>query len=447
MAITFGTDGVRGVANVDLTPEVVLALGRATARVMGEPAFVVARDTRVSSPVLSGAVTTGLAAEGADVIDLGVLPTPALARVAAARGVPAVMISASHNPYPDNGVKVLGPGGKKLSDADEARIAAAVDDAAAAGRPVGRVSEEAVADWYVDEVVASLEGRRLDGLGVVLDCACGAASVVGPQAFRAAGAEVIVIHDEPGDGTRINDGCGSTHPESLQAAVVSAGADAGLAFDGDADRVLAVGPTGALVDGDHIMAMCALDRRDRRRLHGDTVVVTVMTNLGFRLAMAEHGIAVIETRVGDRYVLEALEAGGYSLGGEQSGHIIFRDLATTGDGILTGLQLLDVVKRSGRTLDDLSAAAMTRVPQVLHNVKVADRGALERADALWSEVAAVEAEFGETGRVLIRASGTEPVVRIMVEAPTHDAAEAAARRLTSALRSAAGVDEELDGAV
>jgi phosphoglucosamine mutase len=433
LSIKFGTDGVRGVANVDLTPEVVLALGRATVRVLGAHDFLVARDTRVSSPVLSGALTTGLAAEGADVVDLGVLPTPALARLAAARSVPAVMISASHNPYPDNGVKVFGVGGRKLSDDDEARITAAVGGAGRDG-PVGQVTSESVGEWYVDQVVGTLEGRRVGGLHVVLDCACGAASFVAPAVFRAAGAEVTVIHDDPGDGTRINDGCGSTHPESLQQEVVDRRADVGLALDGDADRVLAVDHKGALVDGDHIMAVCALDWRERGRLHGETVVITVMTNLGFRLAMGEHDVKVVETQVGDRYVLEALEAGGYSLGGEQSGHIIFRDLATTGDGILTGLHLVDAVARAKRPLNEL-ATVMTRLPQVLHNVKVADRNVLAGADALWAEVAAVESELGDHGRVLIRPSGTEPLIRVMVEAPTEALAEAAAARLVAILEA------------
>ena len=436
MTIKFGTDGVRGVANVDLTPEVVLALGRATARVLDADEFLVARDTRVSSPVLSGAVITGLAAEGATVTDLGVTPTPALARLAAVRGLPAVMISASHNPYPDNGVKVFGVGGVKLSDADEARIAAAVDEPGRDG-PVGQVALESVDDWYVGQLVATLEGRRLDGLRVVLDCACGAASFVAPAVFRAAGAEVVVIHDEPGDGTRINAGCGSTHPESLQQAVVSQQADVGLAFDGDADRVLAVDHTGTLVDGDRMLAICALDRRERGRLTGNTVVVTVMSNLGFRMAMADEGVDVVETKVGDRYVLEALEAGGYTLGGEQSGHLIFRDLARTGDGILTGLQLLDVMARTGRSLADLGTCK-TQLPQVLHNVKVSDRDALDGATALWGEVAAVEAELGDSGRVLLRSSGTEPVVRVMVEAPTEAIAASAAARLVTAVTAALG---------
>jgi phosphoglucosamine mutase len=274
----------------------------------------------------------------------------------------------------------------------------------------------------------ALEGRRLDGLRLVVDCANGAASVVGPRVLRRLDADVTVIHAEP-DGTNINAACGSTHPASLQAAVVAQGADAGLALDGDADRVVAVDHTGALVDGDHLLAICALDLHARGGLRSDTVVVTVMTNLGFRLAMSAAGISVVETAVGDRYVLEALDAGGLNLGGEQSGHIIFRDVATTGDGILTGLRLLDVIKRSGRTLHDLATSAMTQLPQVLRNVRVGDRDGLVGAAAVWEAVAAVEAELGERGRVLLRPSGTEPVVRVMVEAPTYAAAEGAVDRL------------------
>jgi phosphoglucosamine mutase len=429
VTLEFGTDGVRGVANVDLTPELVLALGRAAARVLDAPAFVVARDTRPSGPALQAALTAGLTAEGVDVVDLGVLPTPAAARLARERGVPAAVISASHNPYPDNGVKLFDGAGQKLADEQEAAIAAAVDGAGRTG-DAGVVRVESLGDWYVGEVVSALEGHRLDGVRVVLDCACGAASVVGPAAFRATGADLIVIHDDPGDGTRINDGCGSTHPQSLQQAVVAHGADLGLALDGDADRVVAVDADGAIVDGDHIMAICAIDLRDQGRLRHDTVVVTVMTNLGFRLAMAANGVEVVETAVGDRYVLEAMESGGFSLGGEQSGHVIFRDKATTGDGILTGLQLVDAVARSGRPLSELTAV-MTRLPQVLQNVKVADRNALAGADALWREVAAVEQELGGRGRVLLRPSGTEPLVRVMVEAPTEEEAAAAASRLAA----------------
>ncbi|MCB1013548.1 MAG: phosphoglucosamine mutase, partial [Acidimicrobiales bacterium] len=289
---------------------------------------------------------------------------------------------------------------------------------------------------WCDAVAASLEGRRLDGLRLVVDCANGAASAVAAPVLRGLGAEVDVLHDAP-DGTNINDGCGSTHPESLQARVVERGADVGLAFDGDADRVLAVDATGRLVSGDHLIGLCALDRHERGRLPDDTVVVTVMTNLGFRLGMVERGITVVDTQVGDRYVLEALEAGGWALGGEQSGHIIFRDLATTGDGLLTGVQVLDVVARTGRPLSELADAAMTQLPQVLHNVRVARRDP-SVADRLAGPIAAVEADLGDQGRVLVRPSGTEPVVRVMVEASTAETAEQAAQRLVAALRALDG---------
>ena len=445
MTLKFGTDGVRGVANAELTPELTLALGRAAARVLGGDRFLVGRDTRISGPLLQAALTAGIAAEGADVVDLGVVPTPAVAARSQALDRPAAMISASHNPFPDNGIKFFAPGGRKLSDDVEARLEAELRSVlagtspspAASGGEVGRVSgDTTTAVWYVDRVVATLDGRRLDGMTVVLDCAAGAASGVAAGAVRAAGATVHVIHDDP-DGTNINEGCGSTHPQSLQREVVARGADVGLAFDGDADRVLAVDHEGGLVDGDHLLALCAVDRRERGLLAHDTVVVTVMTNLGFRLAMAEHGVRVVETAVGDRYVLEALEDGGFSLGGEQSGHVIFRDLATTGDGLLTGLQLLDLVHRAGRPLRDLASAAMTRLPQVLRNVKV-DRRLPDVAELVGEDIAAVEAELGGRGRVLIRPSGTEPLVRVMVEAPTDAEADAAAARLVAAVERVCG---------
>lgn len=443
MSLRFGTDGVRGVANAELTPELVLALGRAAARTLGGSRFAVGRDTRVSGPLLQAALTAGMAAEGADVVDLGVVPTPAVAWVAAADGVPAAVISASHNPFPDNGIKFFAAGGRKLSDDAESRLEAELDrvlahgGSARTGQAVGRIRPDpAAADRYEEAVAATLEGRRLDGLRVVLDCANGAAHRVGPAVLRRLGADVTVICDGP-DGTNINAGCGSTHPERLQAEVVRRRAHAGLAFDGDADRVVAVDHAGRLVDGDQLLAMCALDLRRRGRLRGDTVVVTVMTNLGFHRAMAAHGIRVVATAVGDRYVLEALEANGWSLGGEQSGHIIFRDLATTGDGLLTGVQVLDLVCRSGRPLAEL-AGVMERMPQVLRNVRVADRDGLEEAASLWEEVRAVEALLGDRGRVLVRPSGTEPVVRVMVEAPTREAADAAAERLCAAITRALG---------
>jgi phosphoglucosamine mutase len=444
VSLKFGTDGVRGVANAELTPELVLALGRAAARVLGAGQWLTGRDTRRSGPLLQAALAAGLAAEGATVVDLGVVPTPAVAALGAERGLPGAVISASHNPFADNGVKLFGPGGGKLSDELEAaleaelpRLTAGGERESRTGPDVGTVTTDPAAiDWYLAHLLESLAGRQLDGLGVVVDCANGAASVVGPAALRAAGADVTVLHAEP-DGTNINEGCGSTHPADLQHAVVSSGADVGLAFDGDSDRVLAVDGKGGLVDGDHLIALCALDLRDRGELADDTVVVTVMTNLGFRLAMEEHGVRVHETPVGDRHVLAALEANRWTLGGEQSGHIIFRSLATTGDGILTGLQVLDVMKRTGRSLADLAGSAMTRLPQVLRNVRVADRSA-DLHDRLRADIERVEGELGPRSRVLIRPSGTEPVVRVMVEAPTEEAAAQAADDLSAAVTRVLG---------
>jgi phosphoglucosamine mutase len=443
--LKFGTDGVRGVANLDLTPELVLALGRAAARVLGGWQFVVARDTRVSGPLLEAALVAGLTSEGAQVTTLGVAPTPAVAWLAAADGAAGAVISASHNRFEDNGVKLFAPGGRKLTDDVETALEAELHALLAhegapsprTGDAVGTVVDGSplLAGW-VDAVTGSIGGRRLDGLSLVVDCANGAATAVAPRALRALGAQVEVLHDEP-DGTNINAGCGSTFPEDVQKAVVQQGADVGLAFDGDADRVLAIDGDGRVVDGDQIIAICAIDRRDQGRLTQDTVVVTVMTNLGFRLGMQEHGIRVLEVPVGDRYVLEALADEGLSLGGEQSGHVVFADLATTGDGLLTAVQLLDVVVRSGRPLAALADAAMTRLPQVLRNVRVADKG-LDLAASLAGEIAAVESELGERGRVLVRGSGTEPLVRVMVEAPTAEAAEGAANRLVLAVEALGG---------
>ncbi len=457
MSLKFGTDGLRGVANAELTPELVLALGRAAARVIPAPEFIVGRDTRLSGPLLQAALGAGLASEGVRVADVGVIPTPGVAWLSATRQLPAAMISASHNPFPDNGVKLFAAGGTKLSDpverALEAELARLAGEPAASrgtaslsspdvktvvGASVGRIDPHpAGVDEYSDHLVAALEGRRLDGLRCVLDCASGAASGVGPSVLARLGADVSVIADAP-DGTNINDGCGSTHPEALQRAVVAAGADVGLAFDGDADRVLAVDHTGTLVDGDHLMALFAVDLQERGLLASDTVVVTVMTNLGMLLALEERGIRVCQTTVGDRHVLAAIEEGGYTLGGEQSGHIIFRRLATTGDGILTGLQLLDLLRRRARSLAELAGEAMTRLPQELVSVAVAEPEQLASAGAVWNEVAAVEAELGRAGRVLLRASGTEPVVRVMVEAQSAEQARAAVDRLCGAVRRQLG---------
>jgi len=441
VTLRFGTDGVRGPAH-ELTDELVTALGRAAATILGGEQFVVGRDPRESGPRLEAALVAGLGASGTAVEVLGLVPTPVVAWICADREVAGAMISASHNAFADNGIKFFAPGGLKLTDAVEARLEAELDRVLAEGAPPlpdgsGRPGAGGVLDpatdvgRYGQAVMASIEGRRLDGLRVVIDCANGAASSIAPDLLTDLGAEVVVLHAQP-DGRNINAGCGSTYPASLQEAVVANGAHIGLAFDGDADRVLAVDESGELIDGDHLIALCALDMRERGTLVGDTVVVTVMTNLGFRLAMVDHGIHVVETQVGDRYVLEALEAGGFSLGGEQSGHVIFRRLATTGDGVLTGVQLLDLLARARQPLSALAAAAMTRLPQVLINVPVAARSA-RLLDDLAPEIAAVEAELGDQGRVLVRPSGTEPLVRVMVEAADEGRARAAAERLVGAV--------------
>jgi len=443
VTLRFGTDGVRGVANAELTPELVLALGRAAARVLGDGPFLVGRDSRISGPLLQAALSAGLATEGADVIDLGVIPTPGVSWLSAAEGLPAAMISASHNPFPDNGVKFFLPGGRKLSDEVESRLEAELDELIAGAPPhrrvtggaIGRLSVQDATARYVEALGATVNGRALTGLSVVVDCANGAAWRTAPAVLRRLGADVVVLNDAP-DGVNINAACGSTHPEGLQREVVARGAAVGLAFDGDADRVLAVDALGQVVDGDQLIAICALDRRDRGRLPGDTVVVTVMANLGFRQAMAEHGIGVVETAVGDRYVLEEMERGGWALGGEQSGHIIFGEILATGDGVLTGVQLLDVMVRSGRPLAEL-AAVMVRLPQVLRSVPVATRNG-DKMDEVTLAARSVQAELGDRGRVLVRPSGTEAVVRVMVEAVTVEEAEAASEILCQVVRRSLG---------
>lgn len=441
MSLRFGTDGMRGDARDLLTPDVVGALGRAGAEILGstgtDGAFVVGRDTRESGPALAAAIHAGVAAAGGRSVDLGVVPTPAVARWCADEGVAGAMVSASHNPWHDNGIKFFAPGGAKLGDRVQDRVQARFDELLAAGdTPVDGTGQERhteAVERHVAAVVASLDGRSLDGLRVVADCANGAASTVAGAVFDRLGADVTVIHAEP-DGRNINDECGSTHPASLQAAVREAGADSGVAFDGDADRLVAVDGDGDIVDGDQIIAICALDQHERGVLAGDAVVVTVMTNLGFRRAMDASGIHIIDTRVGDRYVLEALDAGGYSLGGEQSGHVIFRELASTGDGVLSAVQLLDVVARTGRPLADLASASMTRLPQVLRNVRVANRpDDVDRPLAPFVEASI--ARMAGRGRVLIRPSGTEPLIRVMVEAETDAEAQMEADGLVAAVES------------
>jgi phosphoglucosamine mutase len=444
----FGTDGVRGVANEELTAELALALGRATARVLPAPTFVVGRDTRRSGPLLQAAFSAGLATEGADVVDLGVLPTPGVATVAAARMAPGAVVSASHNPFGDNGIKLFSLFGTKLPVEVEAEIerelaAVLADPARPPGRPtglgVGRLSfdGEAAASLYTSSLVATLAGRRLDAVSVVVDCANGAASALAPAVLRSVGASVTVLHDAP-DGANINAACGSTDPSELASVVVAAGADLGLALDGDADRVIAVDHTGEIVDGDVLLALFALDLAERDELTGNTVAVTVMTNLGFRLAMEERGIAVRETDVGDRHVLAALDADGLALGGEQSGHIIFRSQSTTGDGLLTGLALADLMVRRGGSLASLSAGLVERVPQRLVNVPVPRPERLADCAEVWEAVVAAEAELGHSGRVLLRPSGTEPFVRVMVEARAAEQADAVAAQLAGVVEAALG---------
>ena len=485
----FGTDGVRGDTRGELTVEAVEALGRAATEVLGVARLAVGRDTRVSGPALIEALCRGVSGAGGSAVDLGVVPTPAVARWCDDEQVAGAMVSASHNPWHDNGVKLFAPGGHKLSDeaqrsierclsaldgqvaSQEAGVGsvsgagvrpeawspisgaaasiassvsgagvrpeAGVADGAAVGAPTAEESGAGALARrrHLEAVAASLEGRDLAGLRIEIDAANGAAYRSAPDCLSVMGAEVETIHAAP-NGYNINDGCGSLHPESLQAAVVSSGADAGLAFDGDADRVLAVDHTGALVDGDQILAVCAIDRAERGRLAGDAVVVTVMANLGFRKAMAARGIGMVETPVGDRYVLGALEEQGLVLGGEQSGHLIFRDLATTGDGLLTAVQLLDAVKRSGRSLRDLAAAAMTRLPQVLVGVPLPADGPPDDLDAVLGPIAADASDrLGDSGRVLVRPSGTEPLIRVMVEAADLETAQAEAARLAARIEA------------
>ncbi len=442
--VRFGTDGVRGLANDTLTPEVALAVGRAAVTLSGGRPVLIGRDTRRSGTMLEAAVAAGVCAAGADAVLLGVVPTPAVAVASAAEDTVGVVISASHNPYGDNGLKLFAPGGRKLTDDEQSGVETVIAEALVPGGSPGPTGagvgvvrhDDTALERYATAVEAALEGRRLDGLRVVVDCAHGADSVVAPQVLTRLGAQVEVLADAP-DGTNINDGVGSTHPESLQAAVTASGADLGVAFDGDADRVLAVDERGRLVDGDQIMAMCAVDLHARGRLAGDTLVVTVMSNLGLHHAMRAAGIRVVATSVGDRYVLEAMAAGGHSLGGEQSGHLVFADHATTGDGLLSAVVLCDLVRRSGRGLADLADSSMVRLPQVLRNVRV-DRPLPDVAELLAGPVGEANARLGDSGRVLLRPSGTEPVVRVMVEAPTVEEADEVAAALVAAVEALAG---------
>lgn len=452
MGRLFGTDGVRGVANEGLTAEMALGLSVAAADVLAEagafedqrPVAVVGRDPRASGEFLEAAVVAGLASAGIDVLRAGVLPTPAVAYLTGSLGADlGVMLSASHNAMPDNGIKFFARGGHKLPDALEDRIETlyrAHQEGQQWDRPtgagVGRVRDY---DEGFDNYVAHLVGvlpNRLDGLTIVVDGANGAAARVSPEAFARAGADVHTIATDP-DGLNINEECGSTHLAGLQAAVVEHGADFGVAHDGDADRCLAVDAQGNEVDGDQILAVLGVAMKEAGVLRKNTVVATVMSNLGFRLAMQREGLEVRQTTVGDRYVLEELKQGGYSLGGEQSGHVIVLDHATTGDGTLTGLMLAARVAGTGRPLAEL-AGVMERLPQVLVNVRDVDKSRLETSPQLAAAVAETETELGETGRVLLRSSGTEPLVRVMVEAADEERARAAAERLADAVKRALG---------
>ncbi|MGZ5367301.1 MAG: phosphoglucosamine mutase [Aeromicrobium sp.] len=443
MGRIFGTDGVRGLANRDLTAELAVDLAVAAAHILGEagafadqrPTAVVARDPRASGEFLEAAVVAGLASAGVDVHRLGVIPTPGAAYLTSFLAADmGVMISASHNAMPDNGIKFLARGGLKLDDDIERAIENRLEEhwERPIGAGVGRIGDSfSGAASYIKHLVGTAP-IRLDGLTVVLDCANGAAFQVGPAVFEALGATVVAIHAEP-DGLNINENCGSTHLEGLQKAVLDHSAVAGFAFDGDADRCLAVDAGGNVVDGDHILAILAVAARHEGRLHDNTVVATVMSNLGFVQALEKAGINVVQTAVGDRYVLEAMRAGGYTLGGEQSGHVIMWDYATTGDGVLTALQLAARMASTGNTLAEL-ATVMTRLPQVLINVPDVDKARADTDPILQGEVSAATARLGNTGRVLLRQSGTEPLVRVMVEAESHEDAQSVAEHLADVVR-------------
>ncbi len=445
MARLFGTDGVRGRANAELTAELALDLAVAAAHVLGEagvfegrrPFAVVGRDTRASGEFLEAAVVAGLASAGVDVIRLGVVPTPGVAYLTGALDADlGVMLSASHNPMPDNGIKFFSRGGVKLDDDVEDAIEQRLGEAwtRPVGADVGRVRDDLGAvEGYVAHLVSSLgEDASLAPLKVVIDTANGAAWMTALAAFDAQGAQVIPLHAQP-DGLNINENCGSTHLGSLQEAVLAHGADLGIGLDGDADRCLAVDADGTIVDGDQILAILALAMKEDHALHSDTVVATVMSNLGFILAMRAHGVRVDQTKVGDRYVLESMNANGFTLGGEQSGHVIMSEFATTGDGVLTALHLAARMARTGKSLAAL-ASVMTRLPQVMINVPNVNKVRAGLDPVLQQAVTAAGRELGDTGRVLLRPSGTEPLVRVMVEAGSHQQAQQVAEQLVGVVR-------------
>ena len=439
----FGTDGIRGLANVDLTAELALDVAVAAAHILVEslgdkskrPHAIVGQDSRASGEFLEAAVVAGLTSAGVDVYRVGVLPTPAIAYLVAESGADlGVMISASHNPAPDNGIKLFARGGEKLADSLEAAIEARMGEPwqRPTGAHVGRVIEDASArEKYIAHLLNSLD-VSLAGIKVVVDCANGAASFVAPMALEKAGATVIAIANKP-DGLNINDGVGSTHLDFLRDAVLKNKADIGIAHDGDADRCLAIDAAGNVIDGDFILAILAQGFKSRGKLNEATVVATVMSNLGFLIAMKDAGINVVNTAVGDRYVLENMLENKYTLGGEQSGHIIMREFAGTGDGLLTALQLIAEMARSKKSLQELSKI-MNRFPQVLINVSGVAKEKLDSSTAIKAAVAKYEAELGDAGRILLRASGTESLVRVMVEAQSDNIAKEIAEKLAAVVK-------------
>ena len=439
---SFGTDGVRGVAISEITPEYVLALGRAVGTVLGSPRLLIARDPRVSGPILEAAFSAGVAAVGVRVEQLGVVPTPTVALIARLENVPGVMITASHNKFSDNGVKVFAAGGRKLTDTDQELIESEVHKIMSGVTPstsdVGVIIRRSDAvTLYVDHLVELFGEGSLAGLRIVVDSANGAMSQVAQLVLQRLGADVISMNDAP-NGRNINDACGATSPQTLCDFVSGTGTGVsvyiGFAYDGDGDRLIAVDENGHVVDGDRLIALSVLDRREHNTLANNTVVVTVMSNLGFHQAMKQVGVNVVTTTVGDRYVLDAMEDGGFVIGGEQSGHIIHRDLATTGDGLLASIVLAQLVRRrqekDGSKFSQLAGSIMQTFPQVLKNVKVAVR-TTDVAKLLATEIAAEEAILGDNGRVLVLTSGTEPLIRVMVEAPTAQLADEAANRLVA----------------
>ncbi|MCH2413339.1 MAG: phosphoglucosamine mutase [Acidimicrobiales bacterium] len=438
MALRFGTDGVRARADTVLTESVVRALGRAAAGQLGADVVVIGHDTRASGEALSRALAEGFLEGGVEVRQLGMAPTPAVAHAAAVDGIAGAVVSGSHNPWTDNGVKLFAAGGHKLDDAAQVELQASWDETPGLDASGRAVPEPVSDDRWAEAVASSVDAGALVGLALVVDCAHGAMSTVAPVVLERLGAEVTVLNATP-DGRNINHLCGSMHPEGLQRAVVDAGADAGLAFDGDGDRVVAVGADGALLDGDHLLAACGIDLHERGLLADDTVVGTVMANLGLRRAFGACGISFHETAVGDRYVLEALEANGWTLGGEQSGHLIFRHLATTGDGLLAGIQALDAARRRGRTLGEWTTELVVKAPQVLRAVAVEGSGEMV-VEAMADDIATAADLLGDEGRVVVRPSGTESVVRVMVEALDAELAHRLADELCAAAQRTAGRD-------